>query len=119
MQQKHSPRIDLEDKDDRYKKMAHEYLPSRVEYFSKLMGLEFNTLRLRKMKSRWGSCSSSKNITLNTQLMQVNKELIDYVIVHELSHLVHMNHSKAFHTHVAKFLPNHKQLRAKLKQFIL
>ena len=117
-QQKEQPRIILED-NNLYKQMAHEYLPARVEHFAQLMKLEFNTLRLRKMKSKWGSCSSQRNITLNTQLMQIDKELIDYVIVHELSHLVHMNHSKAFHAYVAKFLPNHKQLRRELKRFLL
>lgn len=105
--------------DDFYKFQAQEYLPSRVEYFSDLMQLDYETLKFRKMKSRWGSCSSTKTITLNTQLMKIEKELIDYVVVHELAHLVHMNHSQAFHTLVTHYLPNANTLRKKLKSIRL
>ncbi|WP_457749083.1 M48 family metallopeptidase [Sulfurimonas sp.] len=105
--------------DNFYKYIAQEYLPQRVEYFAKIMNLEYKTLKFRKMKSRWGSCSSIKVITLNTQLMKVQKELIDYVVVHELAHLVHMNHSHRFHALVEKYLPHAKTLRKKLKNIRL
>lgn len=101
--------------DSFYKYVAQEYLPRRIKYFSLLMNLEFEKIKYRKMKRRWGSCSSIKELTFNTQLMKVKKELIDYVIVHELAHLKHMNHSKAFHLLVEKYLPNSKQLRQELK----
>jgi len=99
-----------------YKRTAEEYLTKRVEYFSAMMHLEFDALKFRKMKSRWGSCNSKKEITLNTQLMKLPKELIDYVVVHELSHLVHMNHSKEFHSFVDSHLANSKNLRKRLKE---
>lgn len=102
-----------------YKYHAKEYLTQRVESFSKVMGLEYSALRFRKMKSRWGSCSSKKSITLNTQLMKVSPECIDYVVVHELAHIVHMNHSKAFHSLVKKYIPNADTLRKELKQVYL
>ncbi len=105
--------------DNFYKYMAQEYLPQRVRYFADIMHLEYKTLKFRKMKSRWGSCSSAKIITLNTQLIKVHKELIDYVIVHELAHLVHMNHSKDFHDLVENYLPDAKNLRTKLKNIHL
>ena len=105
--------------DDFYKYMASEYLPHRVEHFARIMNLEFAVLKFRKMKSRWGSCSSTKVITLNTQLIKIKKELIDYVIVHELAHLVHMNHSKEFHALVAHYLPQSKALRKKLQKIHL
>ena len=98
-----------------YLEMAQEYLTPRVEYFSKIMSLSYSGLVFKKVKSRWGSCDSKRNIMLNTELMKLKKELIDYVIVHELSHLVHMNHSKEFHAHVQKYLPDAKERRRVLK----
>jgi len=64
------------------------------------MQLEFSALKFRKMRSRW---------------MKLEKELISYVVVHELAHLVHMNHSKDFHVLVAHYLPDSKQIRKRLK----
>ncbi len=102
-----------------YKHLSQEYLPQRVQYFANMMNLEYKILKFRKMKSRWGSCSSVQVITLNTQLLKVQKELIDYVIVHELAHLVHMNHSANFHTLVENYLPHAKTLRKRLKNIRL
>jgi len=102
-----------------YKKVAQEYLPQRLEYFAKRMGLSYKELRLRKMKRRWGSCSSLGVITLNTKLIRLEKQLIDYVLVHELAHLVHMNHSKDFHRLVAFYLPDERELRQVLKNSYL
>jgi len=98
---------------------SQEFIQARVEYYSKLMNLEFTKLKFRKMKSRWGSCNSRREITLNTHLCRVDKELIDYVIVHELAHIKHMNHSKVFHALVEKYLLNSKLLRKKLKNIRL
>lgn len=102
--------------DDFYQNLSADYLEERVKHFSQLMGLEFKVIKYRKMKSRWGSCSSIKTITFNTELMKLEKKMIDYVVVHELAHLQHMNHSKAFHELVEDYLPQSKQIRAKLKQ---
>lgn len=101
--------------DDFYKHYSLEYLVPRVEYFAGVMDLKFSTLKFRKMRSRWGSCSSKRTITLNSELLKVKKELIDYVIVHELAHLVHMNHSKDFHSLVESYLPSSKILRRELR----
>jgi predicted metal-dependent hydrolase len=79
------------------------------------MNLSYNDIKFKKMKSRWGSCSSKKTLTFNTQLIKVEKELIDYVVVHELSHLVFMNHSKEFHNLVEQYLADSKRYRQKLK----
>jgi len=113
------PRKILAAYDDFYKHISQEYLLQRLQYFADMMCLDYKTLKFRKMKSRWGSCSSLKEITLNTQLMRVQKELIDYVIVHELAHIVHMNHSKQFHELVESYLPQSKMLRKKLKDIRL
>ena len=98
-----------------YLREAKEYLPKRVQYFATLMQLNFKELKFRKLKSRWGSCNSLGVITLNSELMKVRKELVDYVVVHELAHLVHMNHSKEFHALVDSYLSNSKPLRKELK----
>jgi predicted metal-dependent hydrolase len=102
-----------------YKKISQSYLTQRVEYYSKKMNLEYSSIKYRKMRSRWGSCSSKKVLTFNSELMKIKKELIDYVVVHELSHLVHMNHSKAFHDFVDLHLNNSKILRKELKNIRL
>lgn len=94
-------------------------IQDKVVYYSQEMDLPYEKLSFRKMKSRWGSCNSRKEITLNKQLAFVDKELVDYVVVHELSHLAHMNHSKAFHSLVESYLPNSKQYRQKLKNIRL
>ena len=68
------------------------------------------------MTSRWGVCNTkSKVITLNTELFKYDIECLDYVVIHELSHLVHANHSKEFWNVVSKYCPNYKILRNKLK----
>jgi len=100
-----------------YKKEAQSYLKERLDHFSVIMGLTPKEMKLRRMKRQWGNCRSTGVITFNIHLMQTPKECIDYVIVHELAHMVHMNHSKAFHTLVEQYLPQSKEKRALLKRF--
>ena len=83
------------------------------------MNLHYTKLKFRKMKSRWGSCNSRKEITLNKELLRLDKKLIDYVVVHELAHLMYMNHSKEFHTLVDFYLPLSKNYRKELKNIKL
>lgn len=92
-----------------------DFLRSRVEFYSAMMQLAYTDLKFRKMKRRWGSCSSEGVITLNKELLKLEAQFVDYIIVHELAHLVHMNHSKQFHDLVESFLPNAKRLRKALK----
>ena len=73
-------------------------------------------LRTRKMKTRWGVCNkSSMTVTLNTELIHKDVTLIDYVIIHELCHFKHMNHSTSFWREVSKYYPYHKLARRRLK----
>lgn len=102
-----------------YKSYAEEYIINRVECFARVMNLDYESINFRKMKRRWGSCSSQKVLTFNTQLMKVKKELIDYVVVHELAHLVHMNHSKKFHDLIEEYLPLSKAYQKELKTISL
>ncbi len=105
--------------DNFYKNIAKEYLSKVIFDYSVVMNLEYKELKFRKMRSRWGSCSSNKTITLNSELIKVKKELIDYVVVHELAHLVHMNHSPMFHNLVDIYIPNSKLKRKELKSIYL
>lgn len=110
-----SPQNVLKCYDAFYKKCANDFIPLRVAHFSKLMHLQCSEIKFRKMKSRWGSCSSKKVLTFNTELIKIKKELIDYVVVHELAHIQHMNHSKKFHDLVDRYLPDSKHYRRELR----
>ena len=73
-------------------------------------------LKIRKMTSRWGVCNrKNNNVTLNSELIKYNEECLNYVIVHELSHFVHFDHSKYFWQTVNKYYPNYKDIRKILK----
>ena len=98
-------------------KKAKEYLPYRLEYYAKLYGYTYDKCRLTHANTRWGSCSSNKTISLNIGLMNVPEVLRDYVILHELAHLNHMDHSKAFWAEVGLHDKNYKMHEKKLKMF--
>ena len=98
-------------------KKAREYLPYRLEYYAKLYGYSYEKCRLSHANTRWGSCSSNKTISLNIGLMKVPEVLRDYVILHELAHLNHMDHSKAFWAEVGSHDKNYKNHEKKLKLF--
>ncbi len=93
---------------------ARKYLPGRCFELAKRYGFNVNKVTVRGQKSRWGSCSRRANISLNYKLLQFRVEMIDYVIVHELCHLRHPNHSKAFWNEVGKHIPNYKALDKEL-----
>ncbi|MEY4978858.1 MAG: hypothetical protein RLZZ352_1128 [Pseudomonadota bacterium] len=95
---------------------AHALFTQRLNHFAPLLGVRYTQLRLSNARTRWGSANSRGHIALNWQLIHLPPELIDYVVVHELSHLRHMNHSPAFWAVVASILPDHVQRRQALKQ---
>ena len=72
---------------------------------------------MRNQKTRWGSCSSNGNLNFNNRLLFVRKELVDYVVVHELAHRKEMNHSNAFWNVVEKYMPDYKERRKKLREY--
>jgi predicted metal-dependent hydrolase len=95
--------------------MAKQYLTQRTLRWAETCGLHINQVRVKDIRSRWGSCSTQRNINLNWHLVMVDKTLSDYVIVHELMHLHEMNHSPRFWAHVARWLPHYASLRQQLQ----
>lgn len=96
-----------------------EKIAERVEHFSRIMGVSVNRITIKNQRTRWGSCSARGNLNFNYQLYYLPGELLDYVVIHELSHRKHMNHSKEFWAEVEKYCPEYKQCRKWLKEYML
>lgn len=92
---------------DWYKEMAYDILEDRVGHFARTMNLSPRSIKIKRMKTRWGSCSSSGNLNFNWVLVMAPLPVIDYVVIHELAHLVHMNHSRDFWHLVAQYCPDY------------
>ncbi len=92
------------------------HIPERVKYFAPIVGVEYGRITVRNQKTRWGSCSGKGNLNFNCLLMLTPKDVIDYVVVHELCHLREMNHSPLFWAEVERILPDYKQSRLWLKR---
>lgn len=103
--------------DFKYLKTAlHEYLSKKTLEFSLKMGLKYQKLSVRKSKTRFGSCSYNNNLNFSFILVFAPYDLIDYVIIHELAHIKHKNHSKSFWSLVGEFCPNFLEKRTRLKE---
>lgn len=96
---------------------AEEYLPKRLALLADLYDYNFNSVRIRKLERRWGSCSNKKDLTFNLQLMSLPDELIDYVIMHELAHTKHLHHQAAFWAEMQENTPSYKDLRKQIKNY--
>ncbi len=102
-----------------YLQMARPLFQKHLDYYYDHFKrvIPYPRLRIRKMKSRWGVCNTRlKTITLNLELIKRDIACLDYVIVHELSHLVHANHSKAFWQVVEEHYPDYKKVRKHMKE---
>ena len=95
---------------------ALKIIPTRVEYFARIIGVTYGNITIRNQKTRWGSCSNKGNLNFNCLLMLAPPEVLDYVVVHELCHRKQMNHSKAFWTEVEKVFPDYKESIKWLKE---
>ena len=95
---------------------ARAVIPPRVAYYASLVGVDYNRVTIRHQKTKWGSCSGKKNLNFNCLLLLAPTEVMDSVIVHELCHLKHMNHSKAFYNEVLRVCPDYKKHDRWLKQ---
>lgn len=101
---------------DEYKKEARAYIVPKVQEYAAKFGFTYNNIRITSATTRWGSCSSKKNLNFSYRLILTPKEAVDYVIVHELCHLRQMNHSKKFWDEVAAIMPEYKKHEQFLKQ---
>lgn len=98
------------------RKESNAVLPGRLRKLALENGFEYSSVGIKPLKTRWGSCSSNKEIKLNCFLMQLDWPLIDYVLIHELMHTRVMAHNAAFWSGVESYIPNYKHIRRQLKQ---
>lgn len=98
------------------KVQAEKLLPPRLEKLANEHGFDYKSVKIKRMKSRWGSCDSHKNILLNMYLMQLPWEVIDYVLLHELTHTRLMKHGPEFWLAMEEVLPNTKAQRKAIKE---
>ena len=95
---------------------AEEQLPPLLLELSRRTGLVFNRVSIRSQKTRWGSCSARGNISLNDQLLFLPRASVEYLMIHELCHLRHLNHSKAYWQLVARHCPDYARHEEHLSQ---
>ena len=96
---------------------AQEDLFSRLDYFSDKYNLPYRRVSFRNQKTRWGSCSSQNNISLNINIAYLPEKLQDYILLHELCHIRHKNHSKKFWAEMDKYVGGRsKDMRKELKE---
>ena len=112
----HAKRFDLSDEEiSVLKAKALPYLTERTEYFAKIMGVEPTGIKITSAEKRFGSCSAKNSICYSWRLMQYPQEAIDYVVVHELAHIVYKNHGVNFYKFIEKILPDYKKRENMLK----
>ncbi|MCB0394046.1 MAG: M48 family metallopeptidase [Bdellovibrionales bacterium] len=99
-----------------YKEAAENYLNQAVQYWSKQMDLYPRSIKIKSAKGYWGTCSPNRQVTFNFKLIAAPPEVIDYVVIHELAHLKHLNHSKDFWELVSRHHQRHRLCRRWLRE---
>lgn len=114
--------INIDDKDkirlalkNWYKEKSLEKVRERVTYYQKYFELVPNKIMVKEQKRRWGSCTSARNLYFNWKIIMAPSHLLDYLVVHEMCHMVHMNHSAEYWNLVRSILPDYKERRDLLK----
>ena len=106
----------MEVMDRRYRQAAREYFTKRCAHYHQFTGGCYRRITIRDQKTRWGSCSSTGTLSFNYRLMFAPPRVLDYVVVHELCHLTHMNHSREFWNLVSAVMPDYQKYKAWLKE---
>jgi len=99
-----------------YTDICFDTIKSRVNYYAEKYNFHYKNITIKECKTKWGSCDSKNNLMFSWKIMLFDLTVLDYLVVHELVHTIHKNHSKDFWASVGKILPNYRFLRRKLKQ---
>ena len=99
-----------------YREKTEEQVKKRIKYYQKFFAKKPSDIKIKEQKKRWGSCTSKKTIYINSKISMLKLDVIDYILVHEFSHLVHMNHSKDFYDLVKEILPDFREREKWLKE---
>lgn len=94
-----------------YREQAQRHLGEKTEKFSKLIGVSPKSITIKDYKSRWGSCSAKGDISYNWKIILAPHRIVDYVVVHELCHLLEHNHSSRYWRHVERIVPDYRERR--------
>lgn len=100
-----------------FRNSAREELSELVKFYAEKLGVEYHKITIRNQATRWGSCSSKGNLSFNLRIMCAPKEMIEYVVLHEVMHLKHFNHSQAFWSAIEEIMPNYKECVNYFKQY--
>jgi predicted metal-dependent hydrolase len=100
-----------------YKRKAKEKIIPKVKRFARQLGVEYNDIFISDLQYRWGSCTLKGNLNFNWRLIKTPQFVIDYVVIHELAHLIELNHSERFWNIVSVQMPNYKEAKEWLKEF--
>lgn len=100
-----------------YAQKAKDEIPIIVSKWSEVMQLNYSRVSFRKTKRQWGSCSGQNNLSFNTMIIKLPKDVIQYIVVHELAHIKHKHHKKSFWSLVENYLPNYKEQITELKKY--
>ena len=98
-----------------YKNQARHFLTERTEYYARQFGLKYRSIRITSARTRWGSCSRLNALSFTWRLVMAPLDIIDYIVLHELAHILQKNHSRAFWEQVERMLPDYRSRRAWLK----
>jgi len=99
------------------REQAKTILEQRIEYFAELMQIDYNSFSVKNYKARWGCCSKKGDIIINYKAIMLPHYIIDYILIHELSHLFEFNHSSKFYQIVASVMSSWKKARKDLKNY--
>lgn len=99
-----------------YRRQAKAILTQKADVYAKRMGVTYEKLMVKDQKTRWGSCSAKGNLNFNWRIVLAPEPVTDYVVIHELAHRIHMNHSAAFYQTIEAIMPDYRRQEQWLKE---